>query len=449
MNKKNIIVIGAGIAGIAAAVKCAENGARVNVVESRAIPGGRSYSLADKTTGEIIDNGQHVLVGAYKNFLEIVDKLGNDEYLYKQKPLKVKFIEAGGQSYLLDTSKFPGKAGTLYGLMNFKGFSFHSKMNLLRFFININSKKVKPEGLNAADFLHRNRQGKDVIERFWEPLIIATLNSRPENAAATLLVEVLKRAFFAEPKDSRIFFPNKGLSALVDGFKEWMEERGGNVIYEDPVKDMIFENRRFAGVKLKSGRKIYGDACISAIPFEALSKMLPKDIFNKNFSKFTEIEHSTIISVYLWFDRDFLEDEFCALIGTNVQWVFNKRKLQNSSADIVEKYPGHLALTISAADKLNDLNSQEILDLCLDDLRKTIPAIENAKLLHHRVIRNRRATILASPEVNALRPPVDTSVDNLYIAGDWTDTGLPATIEGAAQSGSEAAEEACLWNNTD
>jgi squalene-associated FAD-dependent desaturase len=439
------IVIGGGIAGISCAMEFAKKNCEVILLESRNSLGGRFYSFQDKETGEEIDNGQHVLVGAYRNLLKVFKELDTDKYLSYQKALKVLFLDKDGKKSILDTSRFPGKLGLIYGFIRLSGFSLLSKISIINFLNRIKSDRISAVNQTVIELLTENKQQEKVIKRFWEPLVFATMNATLQNASAELFIAVIKGLLLNDIRDSSIIIPTVPFSKLINPFIEWLEKNGGKCQLIHSVKEIIIQNNKAIGVRLNSEEEIFADAIISAVPHESLNNILNFEIIGSHFQEIMNYSYSPIISIYLWFDKEIMVEDFVALLGTHIHWVFNRRRLVKSESQINETYHGHIALTISAAIELINLSDSELIEICLSELRQVLPKARTANLKHHRIIKYKKATVLPTPEFTHNRPKSKTSIDNLYIAGDWTDTGLPATLEGAAVSGVMAAREVIQW----
>lgn len=434
MDKKtDCIVIGGGFAGIAAATELARHGKSVTLLESRPYLGGRARSFTDRETGDVIDNGQHLLMGCYTHTLALLDTLGTRELLSAQPRMRVDFVDADGSRHPFDTSRLPGKTGTALGLLLLSGLSIAEKLRAVRFALLVERNLVRPGTSTVEEFLRHYQQSPRMIERFWEPIVLATLNAHPREASAILLAEVLRRAFFADARSSQLLFPAAGLSELLAPFPEWLQARRG-AVYHQTAETLLIEENRIAGITTEAG-VLYTDTVISCIPPRALSRLLA----DQHLLVETDMQYSPIVSVYLWFDRAFLQERFFAMLGTTIQWIFNRRLLCDASNDVRSKYPGHIALTISAADTIVNEPAEVIVQKCIAELHRAFPASRQATLLSSQVIKEKMATIRATPGLNSKRPGLATPFDNFFLAGDWTDTMLPATIEGACQSGVQAA----------
>lgn len=434
------IIIGAGVAGITAAVELAKAKKRVLILESKSYIGGRARSFTDTTTGETIDNGQHVLMGCYTSLLSVLKELRTEQLLIKQSTLTVNFIDSNGQRDLLDTSKYPRKAGVAFGIANLRNISWKSKFHALKLAMRLQLGAFSTQNLTALEFLKKYNQPQEIIERFWNPIILATLNSTPHQAAASLLVEVLRRAFFGGKDASQILIPSVGLSELFYSFPQWLEQHGSNLFLGTSVEKIEIRNGVISGITTSRGVHFTAKTIITALPPKQLLKILPIELqSHEKFSALHKYQFSPIVSVYLWYDRAWCDIDFAAMLGTTTQWVFNRRKIIPHDNSLQVKYPGHISLTVSAGNELIESSPEQVVMLCNEELKSAFPEFANAELQAWKVIKEKSATFLSTPTMEMQRIPTKTFISNLFLAGDWTDTKLPATLEGAAQSGKYAA----------
>lgn len=436
--KQTVLIIGGGIAGIAAAVEVSSQGHHAVLVEQRPYLGGRARSYTDRTTSEVIDNGQHLMMGCYTNFLHLVRVLGTDAHFHRQRALRVRFVDADGTTDLLDAGLLPGRAGVALGILRLRSIPLASRLAALRFAVRLQLGRIKAEGLTCRELLEREHQPNDVIRRFWEPIILATLNASVDDAAAVLLTEVLRRAFFGGAEASRLYLPKHGLSVFIEPVIDWLRDRGGRVELKTSVESLQWNGERVTAALLSDGSHIDVDAVICAVPPRALRQLL--DASPGTPISVPTLEYSPIISVYLWYDRSWMTDAFVAMLGTTIQWVFDRRQLTEAPAEVVATYPGHVALTVSAGNHLLDRTTEDIVMLCEQELRSAFPAMQNVTLLHSVVIKEKHATLLATPQAHATRPS-SSRTGNIILAGDWIQTHLPATLEGAAETGREGGKE--------
>jgi zeta-carotene desaturase len=441
--KKKVIIIGAGIAGIASAIELVQKGIEVIVLERRAFPGGRMYSIKDIETGESIDNGQHLMAGAYNNFFNILKTLNTYQFLEFQKSLTVPFINKEGHKSILDTSAFPGKAGLLYGFLKLSGVSFKSKINTIKLLRNILNDKVECSAMTVSQLLKENQVQQDIIELFWKPLCLAVMNLNIQDASAQLLTNVMKR-LFQKKGYSSLGFSKVPLLDLISPFDNWLMNKGGKLHYKSTVTQMLIEDNEIS-IVLDNGSTLNADAVISAIPWYSFLKILPVQYHDYLFFKtLSDYKSSAIISIYLWLDKNITDVNFTGLLGTKTQWLFNRRKICADNSPNLQ-YPGSITLTISGANEIIDANQEKLVRECFDEIKLIYKT--DASLLRWKVIKEKLATFIANPDLEKSRLSQKTPIENLFLAGDWTATGLPATLEGAAYSGTLAAESVIDYLN--
>ncbi len=433
------LVIGGGFAGLSAATALAEAGARVLVLERRPRLGGRAYSLRDEVTGDTIDNGQHLMMGCYHETLRFLERIGSRHLVRAFDAPRVDFLAPDGAASLV-CPPLPAPLHMLVGLLRLNGLTPSDKLGLWRVGWSLLRAKrdyrARYAEATVADWLRECRQSPRMRERFWDPLVIATLNEPPERAAAPLLMRVLHQGFGGRFADSRMVVATVGLSELyVEQARRFIEARGGSVRAQSGVKAIGVERGRFCGVTLADGETISATACISAAPPQDVAKYA-----GALAPAAAQLHSSPIVSVNLWFDRPLFEAPFVGLIGTTMQWAFDKRALTTPASDL-----HHLALVVSAARDIVHMSAKDLIDLALDDLRRVTSKVNSARLAHARVIKERQATFSATPAAERLRPAHRTAIRGFYLAGDWTDTGLPATIESAVVSGHACA--ARVWQD--
>ena len=424
-ESKRLVVVGGGWAGIAAAMEGVRKGFRVTLLEERPYLGGRAHSFVDKTTSTEIDNGQHLLMGCYTETLCVLRDLGTDVLLNKQSALRVVFVDADGRRDELNASALPGKLGVLIGILRLRGISFRGRISIVKFATRLLLNRVDVGERTCLQLLTDEGQTPDAIERFWKPVVLATLNASIDVADSELLVQVLRLAFFSGGDNSKLYIPTVGLSSLIEPFTNWMEQRGGEVKLGTGVDQIVWEFGVVKGVWLRDGSFLEADAVVAAVPTIALQRLLTtKSTSDLSISRV--FEFSPIISVYLWYDRTWLTDDFIAMLGTNIQWVFNKK---SRSGQLI-------SLTISAASDIVSRSIDEIIELCDAELRGAFPQMKDVQRIHGAVIKEKTATPLLKPDERNKRVVEMAEMPiNIAIAGDWTDTHLPATIEGAARSG--------------
>lgn len=439
MNSPNVLILGGGFAGLSAGVALAGRGRKVTVIEQRRILGGRAYSIEDGATGELIDNGQHALLGAFHETQKFLKSIGTAGLVRYQDRFRMVLVEPDGGRMILSGSSLPPPLHLLTGVAGCRGISFADRLHLLRAGASIVLKRSLPERLTLKDWLDGLHQPESLRQRWWYPLSISALNERPDRASANLFLRVLRQTFLGSLRDSSFGIITVGLGDLyTEQARKYIEDRGGEVYLNAPVDQIAFSGRRFEAVVLRNGGAMTADSAISAVPHHALQKLLAPELWQKSgpFEGLGHLGGSPMVSFHLWFDHPVLDEEFVGLIDSPIQWVFDKSRLWKTDGIRA----GGVACITSGAYDLIDRPREELIALAQKELGRFFPEVRNAKLLHSRLIKERLATYSCTPEAEQWRPDQKTVYENFFLAGDWTRTGLPATIESAVTSGHRCAE---------
>jgi len=445
---EDVLIIGGGLAGLAAGVALAEGGCRVRLLEQKPYLGGRARSFRDATTGSVVDNGQHLFMGCYHATLRFLDTIGTAHVVTFDPQLRVRFLDSNKRLTELRCPGFPAPWHLLAGVCLSNSFTFGEKMDVLRLGRALRSVKDTAdsagvvEHMTVEEWLSAVGQRESLRRNFWDLLCIAAMNEDPEITSALLFRRVLRLALFSSPLDSRLGVPRKGLSdCYTDAAARAITGRGGSVELRRDVRALLVSDGVCHGVKLADGAVIEAQAVLSAVPWNILPALLPADAVKSEpaFSRILDLHPAPIISIYLWFDRAVTDLEFVGLRGTTIQWLFNKGRILGSGENYV-------SLVLSGAHDHVERPKEDLLKTAVSELRNLLPGMRDARLMHSLVIKERFATFSPCVGVDSLRPPAVTPIRGLFLAGDWTDTGLPATIEGAVQSGYTAAE-AILHSN--
>jgi hydroxysqualene dehydroxylase len=444
----DVIIIGAGVAGLRAAVTLAARGARVLVLEAKAVVGGRATAFGDPHTGERCDNGQHVLLGCYEETFGFLREIGTADRVHVQSSLDVGFVDRAGMRSRLRLPQLPAPLNLVAGLFEWSAIGWRDRAAALNLARPI---RIAQEGLRAQrrgriptriaasagetveQWLIHNGQTARLREMLWEPLALAALNQPIGEAAAPPFAAVLARMFGTGAHDAALGLPLCPLDELyAEPARRFIETRGGEVRIGSTarvhVKAGQVESVDIRGERLRAG------AVIAAVPWYALGDLFSGDVgpLERLRTSASATNASPIVSVNLWLDRRVLETAFLGLPGRTMQWVFDK-------AQIFEAGTSHVTLVSSGARHVMAIENDELIALALAELREALPEARAAIVQRAVVVRERRATFSLAPG-QPPRPGTRTEVERLLLAGDWIETGLPATIEGAALSGRFAAE---------
>jgi len=442
-----VIVIGGGLAGLAAGVALAESGWRVRLFEQRPFLGGRatSYVLPD---GEHVDNCQHVTLGCCTNLDDFYRRVGaGGKIKFFDRLL---FLDPQGRQGVMQAGLLPAPFHMTESFAKFAPLSLLDKLSIARAMLDILRTQGKPPdllengGISMLEWLRRRGQTRRAIERFWRVVLVSALDEELDRTDARFGVDVFWKAFLSNSTGYRMGVPSVPLANLYDGCKSEIERRGGEVNLRATVRGLKMESGELTGIRFDEGREEKADAYVFAVPHNALSELLPESVkqSDPSLANLDKIKVAPITGVHFWFDRIVTREPFLTLLDTNTQWIFNKTALYADSNEAGKSAPAgqYLQLVISASYDLLQKSRQEIIDLCLAEVRQALPAAREAQLVKATVIKEAAATFSPEPGVDRWRPKQQTAIPRLFLAGDWTTTGWPATMEGAVRSGYLAAE---------
>jgi len=430
---KSVSVIGGGIAGLSSAVFLANKGFRVTLIEASPKFGGRVYSFFDKASGFQVDNGQHILASWYKNTFDYLKLIGTFDKFSFQKQLEVVFADEYGSRYSLKASRLPPPLHLAGGIMGYKALGLADKLAIVRLVNRIKKNKyseVDLKSVNTDKLFELSAQTDKAINYFWKPFIIAVFNAEPANTSAYMFADMIRMGFI-EKGGSELVMPNGFLSDIfVEPAIEYLKQKKAEVILNKSVSGFKFNNDSISSLILEDNTEIKTDYYVSAVPFFNFRSLLGES-YSKYFSSLIELHSSPIVNIHLKFDKDIshiFTSSFIGLLGTSSQWVF---KVSNDQVCVV----------ISAAEKVAEMTKEDIAGLAERELKMCITELNDHTVIKARVIKEMRATFVPDKESLRNRPTAKTSLANLFLAGDWTDTGLPATIEGAVKSARSCVNE--------
>lgn len=426
----SVIVVGGGIAGIAASVRLAEAGVRVTLLETRKKLGGRATSFDDVRSGQTLDNCQHVVLGCCSNYLDLLERIGARQHIrwYREQ----YWLEVGGRMSTIRPGRLPAPAHFSVSMLQAPMFTNTDRLHLARATAMIlRARRSEISRETFASFLARARQPERLIRRFWSPVVISACNLDVDAVAASVAVHVFQEGFFANASAADIGVSSVPLVRLYDQVEALLTKHGGRVLFGHGVQELTA-----ARVTVSSGEVFEADAVVCAVPVERVNRVVSPScrVGDSRFEHLDEFTHSPILGVHLTFDQPVLPDHpHCVLVDRPTQWLFRK----NDSGTQVHA-------VISAAEAWLDLSEAEIGERVLADMRACLPVFQprgradQPRLLSARAVKEKLATFAPTPGMEQYRPS-PTGASGVYLAGDYTSTGWPATMEGAARSGYAAA----------
>ena len=441
-----MIVIGGGLAGLSSAVALAEAGFRVRLLEKRPHLGGRATSYL-LPSGEHVDNCQHVTLGCCTNLDHFYRSVGAGDKIRTYD--KLYFVDPAGRRAVVEASSLPPPFHLAPSFALFPLLGWADKRLIARAMLHIARSGGRPagaQGVTMLDWLRGQGQTEASIGRFWRVVLVSALDEELTRMDAGYGADVFWKAFLASRAGYRPGIPSVPLGELYGGCSVGVERRGGEVRTRVGVREICIADGRVAHVRLENGETQAADFYVVAVPHDVLPALLPPAVVARE-SVFADLRHlraAPITGVHLWFDRAIMGEPYLTLLDRTTQWIFNKSRLCASPAPDAgwddANRGQYLQLVISASYDLVSRSRQEIIQLCHRELREVLPEAREARLAKATVIKETSATFSPEPGCDRWRPQQKTPVKNLFLAGDWTATGWPATMEGAVRSGYLAAE---------
>ncbi len=454
-----VAVVGGGLAGLAAGCALAGSGYRVTLFERRPYLGGRASSYEHPGTGEVVDNCQHVLLGCCTNLIQFYERLGVQGKIRWYE--RLTFLEPGGRASVIEPSKLPAPLHNAAAFLRAACLNLSDKVAIGAAMAALAPAMPRDKGETFLTWLHRHGQTKQAIERFWQPILVSALNEELDRMSVPYAAQVVRESFLKSAAAGRMGVPTVPLTELYGAAGDYISMRGGDVRFRSNMESFRAEPDR---VKLLvSGEEMNFDFVVFAVAFDALSRMLPQtsaaDPLRQVLARF---ETSPITGIHFWFDRQITDLDHAVLLDRTIQWMFHKSKLltagRSGGSETRERDRSRTAethaqtgastqpngsyveLVVSSSKTLVDKSKAEIIEMALAELREFFPGARDANLVKSTVIKEVHATYSPQPGVDAYRPRPETVWPRVFLAGDWTATGWPATMEGAVRSGYMAAE---------
>ncbi len=429
---KHVLVLGGGLAGLAAAVALAPRGFAVTILESRDRLGGRAGSFQDPTTGQLVDNCQHVSMGCCTNFAHFCRTLSIDQHLRPQ--LALYFVTPDRRESRFQADRLPAP---WHLARSFWTAHYLTLLEKARIAYGLGRLWAEPAHADPpfADWLRRHGQTQRTVDRFWGLVLVSALNETPDRIGLRYARKVFADGFLRHPRGFEVQLPVVPLGRLYGAeLTRWLEAYHVRIALQKRVRSVAVAGNCVASVVLRDGGELQADWYISALPFPRLLEVMPPDVVERDayFTRLRNLETSPITSVHLWLDRRIMDRPHVVLLDSVGQWVFDRGRTEDGAY--------YLQVVVSASRSLRTRSQDETKERILAELRQIFPTAAAAKVLRMRVVTEHAATFSAVPGVDRWRPGQTSPLDNLFVAGDWTATGWPATMEGAVRSGYLAAE---------
>ena len=452
-----VVVIGGGFAGLAAACRLAGDGHRPILCERAGRLGGRAASFHDRASGADIDYGHHVSMRCCTATYGFLQRIRATSAIRYQPELSVPILCAAGRARLHSTPLLPGATHLAPALLSYRFLTTGERLAALLagVALRLNARSDEPFG----EWLRTRRQSLRAIERLWDPICVATLNAHVDEVG----VRAARKAFldgFFNPHGAGLGLFTAPLSRIFDAASAYVESHEGEIRTSTTVRRIHVATGQVCAVESADGETFEADAVVTAVPPWNLAGLVSEDALGATLDRAKRLTWSPIVDVHLWFDRPVLDDDFVIAVDSPIQAVFNVTRIhsvhessagEGRSADRPspkqlppqhEVADSHLVLSQSAAASWIGRSTDEIADELISALGDLVPDVRAAHVERRFVIKHRRATFVPAPGADALRSSSKSPIDGLYLAGDWTATGWPATIEGAILSGIIAAARA-------
>ena len=439
----DVIVVGAGAAGLAAAASLAGDGKRVTVLERKPYVGGRACSYEHPALGEVVDL-QHVLVGCCTNLIQLCEQAGSASKIRWYE--KQTFLEPNGRSSTIETSSLPAPFHFAPSFAGLSTLGWKDKVGLARGLMEFFLGYPADDSESAEQWLRRTRQTERSIRHFWNPILMATLNDRTAHCSTRYAGKIFHELFIKSSTGGRLGIPTVPLSEFYADVARLVESQGGTVRLRASVEAITQEPDGRWRVNV-ADEAYSAESIVLALPFEQTQRLLPAVRLNERFAasvsdardqlelKMARLVHSPFTSVLLWFDREITDLDHAWLLDTTIEWFFHKSRIRGYAPE----KGSYVELVIAGSRAQLGMTREEILSSTLRELEMFFPEVKRAKLVKSAVLKEARATFSVVPGLDQFRPEQKTEWPGFFLAGDWTATEWPSTMEGAVRSGRLAA----------
>ena len=418
----DVVVVGAGLAGLSAAVALSGQGAKCVVLERKPYVGGRAYSYLHPALNDVVDS-QHVLLGCCTNLIDLCKASGADAHIRWYDA--VTFLEPGGRETKL-------RAGSAVDFLSAPMLGVKDKLAIARGLMEFLRGYPTDDAEAFSEWLARTKQTELAIRHFWEPVIVGALNDSFERCSTRYAGQVFHESFLKSPQGGRLGIPTQPMTVFYEAVSRLAQAQGVDLRLRASVEKVERADGLWCA-SVSDGSMVRAPKLVLALPFEQVQKLWPAAVAAEKFV------HAPITTLHLWFDRVVTERDHAALLDTRIQWMFNKSRIRRDEPEAVNEVGQYLELVISGSFAELHETREEILGSAMRELEMFFPKVREATLVKSGILKEARATFSVVPGLDAVRPAAAVG-DGLFVAGDWTRTGWPSTMEGAVRSGRLAAE---------
>ena len=437
----SVVIAGGGLAGLASATRLASLGVRPIVIEKRPFLGGRAFSFVDHETNVEVDNGQHIFLGACHEYIDFVKTIGASNDIHISNGFDVPVLHHNKISRL-STSPFSGTLGMMSVLFNYAHLGWADRMRAAYGLLKIRmthrqSSNKTLDNMSFAKWLKWQWQSDETIDKFWNLVVLPALNDDISQVSADAGIMFFQTAFMNDPGDSSIGYAKVGLTKLAgDSAHRWIESHGGTIRTKTEIVALESDSTKTLGMRTANGGLVSGDAYVLALPFSELSSELPKELAQSDpFVHIPKLEVAPIVAIHIWYDRQVIQQDFIAILDSPIQWIFNVTEMHDK--------PGpdhHIVISLSGAWEWHTRAKKDLSTIFVNEMTRLFDRAKNAEVKRVVIVKQLAATFRSSPGASRFRPNQKTPVPNLFLAGDWTQTGWPSTMESAIRSGNRAAD---------
>lgn len=444
MRSDDVIIIGGGIAGLASALALCQHGLQVTLLECSALLGGRARSWIDPQTGDTVDIGPHILLTEYRNMLHLLEQLGTRELVTWQSGKFITLVDQP-QPVSIYMHNLPAPLHFLPSLLKAPQISQRDLLSNRKLLWKVTRLQTEDamalDAVSAEEHLQQMGVSQRMIDWFWRSAAMSIMNVPLEHCSAGALLSFFR--YMMGISGYQVGFASVGLADLfAPQAVEHIQAAGGRVLMQAEVVEIVGDDNRFHAVRLADGTRLSATHCIAAVPPQQLRPLLPEAWTQQHtlFRSLSAFQPSPYVSSYIWFDRKLTQERFWTRVWSPTNLNYDSYDLSNIRPGW-EQRPSLISSNIVYSYRADELSDDEIIAATVQEIASFAPEAAQAKIQHAQVHRIPMAIPAPYPGSERLRPAPSTPISGLYLAGDWLQTGLPASMESAVRGAWLAAEQ--------